>query len=114
MLLPPGCVTPPVIKPAVTDPNPPALMNLPVLISAISVQEVPLYCSTEFPAGAGSLDPATIPESAPVPNPVAPYLPVFKAPPDAHVAPAISNIVSLKVFVVELKNNLKPLCFYRD
>ena len=32
-------------------------------------------------------------------------LPEFKAPLDAHVAPGISVIVSLKVFVVELKNN---------
>ena len=34
---------------------------------------------------------------------------VFKAPPLAQVAPGKSNIVSLKVFAVELKNNCPSL-----
>ena len=45
----------------------------------------------------------------PAPAPCA--LPVFKAPPDAHVPAAASNNVSLKVFVVELKNNCPSTCF---
>ena len=37
---------PPKINPAVTVPAPPGFCALPVLISAISVQDEPLYCST--------------------------------------------------------------------
>ena len=78
-------------------------MYLPVLISAISVQEVPLYCSTKLAAGLGTLAPAIKPESADVPNPVPPYLPVFKAPPDDQVPTnkfgSLSSVCTVTPFI---------------
>ena len=67
-----------------------------------------MYCSTKFPAGAGSLDPATIPESAPVPNPEPPYLAVFKAPPLAQVAAGLPAAFPKPFTAVPPDKNIDP------
>jgi hypothetical protein len=79
-----------------------------VFKSFFSVHDEPLYSSVNalFLPEAGGLVSPPKPKAA-VCNPAPPNCPlaVFKLPPVAHVAPGKSVIVSLKVFVVELKYN---------
>ena len=75
---------PPNNKPAVVEPILPAWF-LPVLKSAISVQAVPLYCSTKSSYTTPGVDPPAIIVAVFIPNPVTPLLAVFVFPPLAHV-----------------------------
>ena len=76
---------------------------LAVFISAISVQDVPLYCSTLSIIDGDGLSPPATMLAVKIPKPEDDFLTVFKSPPDDQDPPPIPPSTLLHLVVIHLK-----------